>query len=188
MKIHLHLLNMPTRLVVDRDKLSKSVFCVLSEVRKALKTPKVLGKYSIWTPLYPFIHGPNYCKLHQKTTRIWRLDFESLYNGLVVSFKGSFIMFYLSMVDYPSCSLHCPPWLGTPFWHSGVLGASIWPMYSQSDLLKVIGWVVGWVVVAHEILEAKFLLPYFTFYWVLDFGLGIGLGLVNNKSKEKDFE
>ena len=34
--------------------------------------------------------------------------------------------------------------LGTPSWHSGVLGDSICTMYSHPDPLKVIGWVGLW--------------------------------------------
>ena len=64
--------------------------------------------------------------------------------------------------DFFLCSSTCcAPGLKTPSRHSGLLGPSIWTMYSPQDF--------------SDSPEAGFHFPFFGF----DFGLGLGLGLVN---------
>ena len=99
----------------------------------------------------------------------WTMYTSHYHSG---SFNVSFRMFFLNMVQYPVFSFCCPPWLWTPLWHTGVLGASI------SFTLKSYGWlggVVGWLI--HKILVSA-PVPFWNglvsgFDWV-----GAGLGLV----------
>ena len=131
----------------DSFKMSLIMFCVLPsavyfDLGQLPDTQGYLGgaiylnhvhstQHWLRTPSWPSgVYNGVHCTLYMYTTHCHSCSFK-------VSFKCSTWTWW----TIPCSSLHCLPWLWTPFWHltlrgSGVHRAYIWAMYTKKDLRR----------------------------------------------------